>query len=682
MALYRRGSIFWWKSRLRFGSVPARPTTVRLSLRTASPQQARSRAAELDLAKDAMMEQMPLLRRSMKADDMPALYKQAFERELDRIIMSQFQEPGRVDDHLAFNRHYARYFSLLATEPQLLDASMESHQELVGRGLGENDADALAAIASRHRHQRPISPGQLADDLRAQGIEPSEKSLAACARIAATAYRNANIEACKELGSPLPEGDVWPLPKHLERLAHAEAVPNVPAPVQPANEALDEAPAATNEGSTPFVAPPLSVYAKEALRKKIKDGAWDKGRKRDIEGAVRIFIAANGDIPVNAITQKHLIDMKNLFPRLPVVYGRARNDENGMEVKETIEEALERGDALRRKWDEDPTAADAEGLPYVGLSLVTQRKHMTWISALITHLEGHDPDLAPKGLNFTAVRKTLVNPKKQGERQSVKNNQKRNAGRLPWHPDELRKMLETPVWYGCAGLWQRFEPGDEVIHDGSYWVLPLVISTLARSDEIAGLSVSDVVLDDEVPHLHIRENSLRRIKTVSSTRRVPIARKLLDLGFGDYVTAMKEAGHRALFPEFVHPTMDSDKCFYKDLFGPLRKLVFPNGTSRKRGRKDVDVPSIRTLGFNVLRAKESETKLKVFDKEHRQGLGGHEPGDTEGRHYDNDFEPHELVELVEVLADLLPDIPKRSLHLRPLEHQKFGKPRGRPKKRK
>jgi hypothetical protein len=210
-------------------------------------------------------------------------------------------------------------------------------------------------------------------------------------------------------------------------------------------------------------------------------------------------------------------------------------------------------------------------------------------------------------------------------------------------------------------------------------VLPVVISTLARSDEIAGLSVSDVVLDDEVPHLHIRENCLRRIKTVSSTRRVPIARKLLDLGFGEYVTAMKEVGHRALFPEFVHPTMDSDKCFYKDLFGPLRKLVFPNGTSRKRGRKDVDVPSIRTLGFNVLRAKESETKLKVFDKEHRQGLGGHEPGDTEGRHYDNDFEPHELVELVEVLAGLLPDIPRRPLNLRPREYQKFGKPRGRPK---
>jgi len=93
---------------------------VKLSLRTASPQQGRTRAAELDLAKDTMMEQMLMLR----AEDMPVLYRRAFERELDRVILTQFQDPGRVDDHLAFNRHYAYYLTLLATEPQLLDGNM------------------------------------------------------------------------------------------------------------------------------------------------------------------------------------------------------------------------------------------------------------------------------------------------------------------------------------------------------------------------------------------------------------------------------------------------------------------------------------------------------------------------------------------------------------------------------
>ena len=111
------------------------------------------------------------------------------------------------------------------------------------------------------------------------------------------------------------------------------------------------------------------------------------------------------------------------------MYERERKDENGEKVRETIAAALHCGDDLREKWNKDPVTADAEGLPYVGLSLTIQRKHMTWIIVLVKHVEGHDPSLEPKGLNFTGVRKTLVNPKKQGERHSVKNNQKRNAGR-------------------------------------------------------------------------------------------------------------------------------------------------------------------------------------------------------------------------------------------------------------
>ena len=656
MALYRRGPVFWWKSRLRFSSVPSHHTMVRMSLRTASPQQARSRAAELDLAKDAMMEQMPILRRSVKADDMPALYKKAFERELDRIIMAQFQEPGRINDHRAFNRHYARYFTLLATEPQLLDGSLESFEELRSRG-------------------------QLMEDLRSQGIEPSDRNLTASGRIAAVAYRNANIEACRELGLPLAESELLPLPQHLERFAEHTDVASSSGPALSERDCQSTiAPqGVVRQPTAPADGPLLSVYAEDVLKMKIRDGSWDKERMRDIHGAIRIFIAANGNIPINAITQKHLIAMKDLFPRLPVVYGRMRK---GEEVRETIEEAVARGDVLRREWDENPTAADAAGLPYVGLSKVTQGKHMTWMSALITHVEGHDPDLAPQGLNFSAIRKTLVNPKKQGDRHSVKNNQKRNAGRLPWDRHDITKMLQAPVWHGCASLWRRFEPGEQIIHDGCYWVLPILICTLARSDEIAGLSVADVILDSEVPYLEIRETNLRRIKTVSSTRQVPIASKILDLGFAQYVDAMRSAGHWALFPEFKHETMDFDKCFYKDLFEPLRKLVFPAGTTRKRGRKDVDVQSIRTLGFNVLRAKESETGRTVFNKEHRKALGGHEPDDTEGLHYDEDFKPSELVELVEALAELLPAMPVRPLNLRPPENQKFGKPRGRPKKSK
>lgn len=99
-----------------------------------------------------------------------------------------------------------------------------------------------------------------------------------------------------------------------------------------------------------------------------------------------------------------------------------------------------------------------------------------------------------------------------------------------------------------------------------------------------------------------------------------------------------------------------------------------------RGRKDVDVQSIRTLGFNILRDEEERTRRKVFDKNHRQGLGGHEPGNTESRSYLSDYKPKQLIDLVEVLSGLLPAIPARTLNVRPVEYQKFGKPRGRRKK--
>ncbi|MCU0948089.1 MAG: hypothetical protein MUF47_07540, partial [Porphyrobacter sp.] len=88
MATYQRGSIFWWKSRLNFSADASRPTMVRMSLRTSSPSQARRRAQALELLRNAMMEQLPILRRQIKPDDLPALFKRAFERELDRTILA------------------------------------------------------------------------------------------------------------------------------------------------------------------------------------------------------------------------------------------------------------------------------------------------------------------------------------------------------------------------------------------------------------------------------------------------------------------------------------------------------------------------------------------------------------------------------------------------------------------
>ncbi|GGI15722.1 site-specific integrase [Oxalicibacterium faecigallinarum] len=48
------------------------------------------------------------------------------------------------------------------------------------------------------------------------------------------------------------------------------------------------------------------------------------------------------------------------------------------------------------------------------------------------------------------------------------------------------------------------------------------IETGARVAEIAGLAVTDVFLDDEVPHIYIRRQPWRDLKTIVSERRVPL----------------------------------------------------------------------------------------------------------------------------------------------------------------
>jgi len=52
--------------------------------------------------------------------------------------------------------------------------------------------------------------------------------------------------------------------------------------------------------------------AKTALAKRIEEGTWRPDRRRDVEAALALFIAANGDVRINEICQTHLIAMKDL----------------------------------------------------------------------------------------------------------------------------------------------------------------------------------------------------------------------------------------------------------------------------------------------------------------------------------------------------------------------------------
>ena len=74
------------------------------------------------------------------------------------------------------------------------------------------------------------------------------------------------------------------------------------------------------------------------------------------------------------------------------------------------------------------------------------------------------------------------------------------------------------------------------------WMPLLSLYSGARLDEIGSLTLSDL-FNEPVPYMRIR-----RGKNQSSVREVPFHPKLIELGFLDYVDAIRKASHESLWP--------------------------------------------------------------------------------------------------------------------------------------
>jgi integrase len=58
--------------------------------------------------------------------------------------------------------------------------------------------------------------------------------------------------------------------------------------------------------------------------------------------------------------------------------------------------------------------------------------------------------------------------------------------------------------------------------DDQRWLLALILDAGMRLSEAAGLLWDDIVLSGDVPHVHVRPNAIRRLKTASSERVLPL----------------------------------------------------------------------------------------------------------------------------------------------------------------
>ena len=110
--------------------------------------------------------------------------------------------------------------------------------------------------------------------------------------------------------------------------------------------------------------------------------------------------------------------------------------------------------------------------------------------------------------------------------------------RLPYDDGQLRQIFSSPIYTTEA----------EVYRDTAKFWIPLIALFGMRLNEIAGLTVSDIVLVDGVWCFSIEESEDKSLKTLASNRLVPVP-DVLKAGVLRLVARRKQQGQRRLFPE-------------------------------------------------------------------------------------------------------------------------------------
>jgi integrase len=227
-----------------------------------------------------------------------------------------------------------------------------------------------------------------------------------------------------------------------------------------------------------------------------------------------------------------------------------------------------------------------------GLAVVTLNERLAKVKALFKVLKGkgvmsHNPAADTLGLK---------------ENSYVKRRDKRQ----PFDQDDLTNIFSSCI-FNEKQLRSRGQS-----KEGSYWIPILMYYTGARTEEIAGLALSDVVQDPKYGwYLNLidrpsadddlfddEENGISKAKSQSkptpkskptqgdetqshsrllkngdSVRRVPVAPELIELGLLRYMDFVRGSGQLSLFPSLIHDWHEKLSGAFGKFFGHYKKDI-------------------------------------------------------------------------------------------------------------
>lgn len=248
--------------------------------------------------------------------------------------------------------------------------------------------------------------------------------------------------------------------------------------------------------------------------------------------------------PLATVTHHHLVQLNNCFEALHGPSFRKSPKHREMTIWEIVAETAERvrqgeeavAKAAKRKSTEQAVEMPAGALSkdQLGLGLSTTNRHWGFLRQLTTWFAKHHP-LSP--LDYSA----FIEDDGRNARDQ----------RDPYTEEQGRMLFSLPPWMGSKSLARRMQPGNFLVHSAWYFVPLIGWYTGMRREEICGLKLEDIELDDGHWQFIVEPTEIRRLKTITSARKLPFADELVRLRLPDYVIALREAGETLLFPELV-----------------------------------------------------------------------------------------------------------------------------------
>jgi integrase len=128
---------------------------------------------------------------------------------------------------------------------------------------------------------------------------------------------------------------------------------------------------------------------------------------------------------------------------------------------------------------------------------------------------------------------------------------KSRRSRRSFEDHELGQFCTAPLFVDPQGWSATSRISDTTM----FWISLLAITTGARLEEVGQVALADVKHDGDIVYLDIDEYSIdddgapKSVKTDDSIRLVPVHKKLIELGFLEYVDVLVARGHTQLFPD-------------------------------------------------------------------------------------------------------------------------------------